>query len=136
MVPHGKSNRRRPRLGLALALGLLGGVGAASAPARAEVVSFIDDVTPVIQLRCIECHAPGGAGFEKSGLDMSSYESLMKGTKYGPVIIPNSAFTSSLIAVIDRRTDREIWMPHKRKRLSKCERLIFRFWINQGAKDN
>jgi hypothetical protein len=60
----------------------------------------------------------------------------MKGTKHGPMVLPRRATESNLIAVIDGRTSPELRMPHNRKRMSKCERLIFRFWINQGARNN
>ena len=30
----------------------------------------------------------GGAGYEKSGLDLTSYAGVMKGTKSGPMVIP------------------------------------------------
>lgn len=101
-----------------------------------EGVSFKDDLFPIIQIRCLACHVPGGAGYEQSGLDLRTYEGLMKGTKHGPVVVPRSAFTSNLIAVIDGRTDPNLRMPHNKKRMTKCERLIFRFWVNQGADDN
>ena len=101
-----------------------------------EAVSFKEDVYPIIELRCLECHEPGGSGYETSGLDLRSYEGLMKGTKHGSIVVPNSAMESSLIAVIDGRTDPAIQMPHNRKRMSKCERFLFRFWVNQGARDN
>ena len=102
---------------------------------RAEE-SFKEDVFPLIELRCLECHQPGGIGYEKSGLDLRTYESLMKGTKFGSVITPRSAIESSLIAVIERRTSREIWMPHDRKKLSNCERRVFTYWVQQGARKN
>ena len=70
----------------------------------AAQVSFKDDVFPIIQIRCLECHQPGGDGHEKSGLDMRTYEGLMKGTKNGPMITPGNAVDSNLLAVIDRRT--------------------------------
>ena len=84
----------------------------------------------------MECHTGTGAGITKTGLDMGSHEGLMKGTKHGPIVVPGSAFTSNLIAVIDGRTDASLRMPHNRKRMSKCERLLLRFWVSQGAKDN
>jgi len=101
-------------------------LGAILMPTKAlgEVVSFKDDVFPILELRCLSCHQPGGDGYEKSGLDMRSYESLIKGTKHGTMIVPNSAFTSNLIAVIDHRTDSKLDMPHNKKRISKCERLV------------
>ena len=106
------------------------------ASAAAAQVSFKEDVFPVIEIRCLECHQPGGTGHEASGLDMSTYEGLMKGTKSGPMITPGNAIDSNLLAVIDRRTSAEIWMPHNKKQLSKCERQALRFWVLQGAKNN
>ena len=35
------------------------------APGAAAQVSFKDEVFPVLQQRCVECHQPGGAGYEK-----------------------------------------------------------------------
>ncbi len=102
----------------------------------AAQVSFKEDVFPIIELRCLECHQPGGIGYETSGLDLRTYESLMRGTKYGSMITPGSWIESNLLAVIDHRTARQTWMPHKRKALSKCEQLSFRHWVMQGAKNN
>ena len=106
------------------------------APGVAAQVSFEEDVFPIIELRCLECHQPGGTGYEKSGLDLRTYEGLMKGTKHGSMVTPGSALESNLLAVIDRRTSPEIWMPHERKQLSKCKRQALRFWVMQGARDN
>lgn len=111
-------------------------IGLWQSTVRAETVSFKEDVFPIIELRCLECHQPEGEGYEKSGLDLRTYESLMKGTKFGSVITPRSAIESNLIAVIERRTSREIWMPHNTKKLSKCERLTFSHWVLQGAQKN
>ncbi|HEY5598763.1 MAG TPA: c-type cytochrome domain-containing protein [Kiloniellales bacterium] len=119
------------------ALSALLAVAMASPKATAqEVVSFQQDVFPIIELRCLECHQPGGSGYEASGLDLRTYEGLMNGTKHGSIVTPGNAFESNLIAVIDQRTDPTIWMPHNRKPLSKCERLLLRFWVSQGAKNN
>ena len=101
-----------------------------------EAVSFKEDVFPILQLRCQECHQPGSEGYETSGLDLMTYEGLMKGTKHGPIVKPGNWVESNLLAVIDRRTDKKIWMPHNRKPMSKCEKLLLRFWVSQGARDN
>lgn len=120
-----------------IGLGLTAMFMAASwAPGTAAQVSFREDVFPIIELRCLECHRPGGAGYRKSGFDLRTYDGLMKGTRYGPVVVPGNALNSNLLAVIERRTSPEIWMPHKRKRLSKCERQTIRFWVVQGARNN
>jgi hypothetical protein len=102
----------------------------------AAQVSFKEEVFPIIELRCLECHQPGGIGYETSGLDLRTYESLMRGTKYGSMITPGSWIESNLLAVIDHRTARETWMPHNKRALSKCEQLSFRYWVMQGAKNN
>ncbi len=105
-------------------------------PAAAYRVTFEEDIHPIIQIRCLECHQPGGSGYEKSGLDMRTYESLMKGTKFGAVIVPGDAFISNLMVLIQGRADPELRMPFHRKRLTACEVNLFRRWINEGAKDN
>jgi hypothetical protein len=106
------------------------------APGVAAQVSFKEDVFPIIEIRCLECPQPGGKGYERSGFDLRTYEGLMKGTKYGSMITPGSWIESNLLAVIDRRTASETWMPHNKKQLSKCERLTFRRWVMQGARNN
>jgi hypothetical protein len=120
-------------LGLAVTVMLIFAVWASAAAAQ---VSFKEDVFPIIELRCLECHQPGSDGYDRSGLDMRTYEGLMKGTKNGPMIIPGNTIASNLLAVIDRRTSAEIWMPHERRQLSKCERQALRFWVMQGARNN
>jgi hypothetical protein len=32
--------------------------------------SFAEDVFPIFKGRCIDCHQPGGPGYEASGLDL------------------------------------------------------------------
>ena len=83
------------------------------APGVAAQVSFKEDVFPIIELRCLGCHQPGGKGYERSGLDLRTYEGLMTGTKYGSMITPGSWVESNLLAVIDRRTAPETWMPNE-----------------------
>lgn len=67
---------------------------------------------------------------------MRTYNSLMKGTKHGDVVSPGNWSQSNLLAVVDRRTDSAIWMPHNNKPMSKCEKLLMRFWVQQGARNN
>ena len=52
----------------------------------ADTTSFAEDVFPIFKGRCVGCHAPGKEGFEKSGLDLTTYEGVMKGTKFGPMV--------------------------------------------------
>jgi Planctomycete cytochrome C len=107
-----------------------------SLPSAAETISFEGDVIPILQVRCIECHQPGGDGYGESGLDLTSYEGVMKGTKHGPIVVPGNAIMSNLMVLVDGRADEAIRMPHERKKLTKCEISILRRWVNAGAKDN
>ena len=105
-------------------------------PAKAEHANFKDEVFPIIQKYCVECHQPGGEGYEKSGLDMRTYEAIMKGTKHGPIVVPGNAFLSNLNVLIEGRAKPELKMPHARKGLTKWERHMIRSWVNRGAKNN
>jgi len=106
--------------------------GGAAAP-----VSFKEDVQPIFQVYCAGCHQPpNGEGYKASELDLTSYQGVMKGTKYGPMVIPGDAENSNLMRLLDWRVSPQIRMPHGKKQLAPDERNTIRTWINQGAKDN
>jgi mono/diheme cytochrome c family protein len=98
--------------------------------------SFADDVQPIFKGRCVSCHSPGAEGTEKSGLDLTSYEGVMKGTKHGAMVIPGDAQSSNLMWLLDWRASPELRMPHGKKKLSTCDRDAIRAWIFEGAKNN
>ena len=100
-------------------------------------VSYKNDVVPIIHDYCLNCHEPGGKGYEKSGLDMRTYQSLMKGTKFGTVIKPGDSFTSILIQLVEGRAHASIKMPYGMSGgLAKDKIEILKKWVNQGAKNN
>lgn len=100
-------------------------------------VSFKNDIRPILNDYCLSCHQPGGKGYEKSGLDMRTYESLMKGTRFGAVIKPGDSFSSVLIMLVEGRADPSIKMPFGiNGNLSKGNINLLKKWIDQGAKDN
>ncbi len=123
-----------------IAIGSLIGLGVfpAAKPACAAQakMSFADDVMPIFKGRCVSCHGPGGEGFEKSGLDLTNYAGVMKGTKNGPMVIAGDAQGSNLMWLLDWRASPELRMPHGKKKLSTCDRDAIRSWINEGAKNN
>jgi uncharacterized membrane protein len=110
----------------------------ASACGRSEpTVSFSKDVKPVLDSRCGECHAPGNPGYEASQLSFASYESLMKGTQYGPVVIAGDSASSNLVVLIEGRADPSISMPHgDSEPLLQSEIDVIKLWIAQGAQNN
>jgi len=99
-------------------------------------VSFSADVQPILKQRCLECHVPGGAGFIASGFDMSSYETVMKGGRFGAYVIPGDPLTSTLNMLVEGRAHPSIHMPHGREKLSDRETEILRVWVQEGAKNN
>lgn len=111
-------------------------VASGSSPARAasEEVSYKLDVFPILQSRCVSCHSPGGEGYSESGLDLTTYEGLMKGTKHGPIVVPGDALTSNLAVLIEGRA--QVQMPHDQRPLLKAQQDIVRDWVKQGAKNN
>ena len=99
-------------------------------------VSFKADIQPILAKNCLECHAAGGAGAEKSGLLMSSYEDLMKGTRFGAIVKPGDGLTSALIMLVEGRVDPSIRMPHHKEPLSTDQIALLRTWVEQGANNN
>ncbi len=110
--------------------------GESGATAAEEQVSFKLDVYPILESRCVACHNPGGDGYGASGLDLSSYQGLIKGTKYGPIVVPGDPLTSNLNVLVEGRASPEIRMPHDQRPLLRYQTLIIRDWVKQGASDN
>lgn len=113
-------------------------VACSEEPAQEREVSFQNEVLPVLQASCAECHSEGGEGREKSGLLLDSYENIMKdkATQYGPVVDPGSSLNSVLIQVVEGRVDPSIAMPHGGTELSQTSIDILKTWVDQGAKNN
>jgi len=108
-------------------------------------VSFTDDIQPIITKSCISCHSGGGEGATASDYLMTDYNNVMKGTTYGPVVVPGSRLSSSLYLVIAGKTAPEIRMPpHNdesfadgRGFMLSAETIeMIGLWIDQGAKNN
>ena len=110
--------------------------GQAKQPTSQSKMSFREDVVPIFKGRCESCHQPGGEGVQKSGLDLTTYAGVMKGTKFGPMVIPGDPQSSNLMLLLDWRAAPELRMPHGKKQLSSCDRNAIRAWIREGAKDN
>lgn len=134
--------RRRYVAALSLAIaaapfsGLIPAAHAQPAGGKPAPVSFKEDVLPILQVHCASCHSPGGEGATASGLVLTSYASVMKGTKYGPMIVPGDPENSNLMWLLDWRASPQLRMPHGKQQLPVGERDTIRTWIRQGAKDN
>ena len=108
-------------------------------------ISFADDVRPLFLEYCINCHDQAGEGYAASGFGVQDYDSVMRGTKFGPVVVTGSSSSSALYLVVAQKTAPEIQMPpHHKESFAKGRGIvlpenqveIIRAWIDQGAKNN
>jgi mono/diheme cytochrome c family protein len=88
-------------------------------------------IHPVLDSNCVTCH---GEGNIKGGLQLDTYEQLMKGGKDGPVIIPGKPERSLLLLRVTLPADHKQFMPAEgRPPLKPQEIEWIRAWIRQGA---
>lgn len=96
--------------------------------AEVATVSFSNDIMPIIQSRCINCH--GGDRIEE-GLLMRTYDEILAGSDNGPVIVPGDVTTSLLVELI---TTKE--MPKKGPKLTPPQIQAITEWVAAGAPNN
>jgi len=102
-----------------------------------QQVSYQEQVRPLLEKYCVRCHTTDGEGYQKSGFSMDSYEALMQGTRYGPVVKPGDSFTSAIVMLVEGRADPALKMPHDEGDTPTAEEIeLIKRWIDQGAKQN
>jgi WD40 repeat protein len=96
---------------------------------RKEPVRFEKDVEPILVNKCMFCHS---GPVKEAKLDMSSYESLMKGGKSGKPIVPGKSADSMLIKRAGK-TEKPFMPPKSEEPLTPEELALIKLWIDQGA---
>lgn len=108
-------------------------------------VSFNADVQPILAVSCLECHDGTGEGSSTSGFSVKDYDSLMKGTQFGPVVIAGDSVSSTLYRLISHKASKKIQMPPhhdvtlaegRGDPLTAAQIETVKTWIDQGAKNN
>ena len=108
-------------------------------------VSYTADIQPILDNYCVQCHTANGEGEAASGFVVDDYDTVMKGTNFGPVVVPGSSMSSSLYLVVASKTDPKIHMPpHHDDALAEgrgfalsAENIdTIAAWIDQGANRN
>lgn len=101
---------------------------AGAAGAAPPVVSFSQDVLPILQSRCVRCH--GGEKTEEE-LNLTGYDNLMAGSEDGAVVIPGDAENSPFIQLVLQGK-----MPKRSPRLLPAQIQILVDWVTAGALNN
>ncbi|MFV9616312.1 MAG: c-type cytochrome domain-containing protein, partial [Gammaproteobacteria bacterium] len=82
--------------------------------ATQQEISFQSDIDPILHAKCQRCHVPpNGIGYVQTGLNMQSYDTLMKGTMFGTVIIPGDSKRSVINKLVEGRAGEIMRMPHR-----------------------
>ena len=97
-------------------------------PVASIGVSFTNDILPILQSRCMNCH--GGERIEE-GLIMKTYNDLLAGSDNGPVVIPGDSGNSLMAELLLANK-----MPKRGPKLTPPQVQLIVDWINQGALNN
>jgi len=95
---------------------------------QGATVSFATDIQPLLKNRCGNCH---GGNKTEEGLNLLSYEAIIKGSDNGPVINAGAADDSLLVEMVAT-----LEMPKRGPKLTPPQLQLIIDWINQGALDN
>jgi mono/diheme cytochrome c family protein len=133
----------RPALGAALAAAaalVLGAVAAPPASQGADKVSFVKQVQPILEGKCVGCH---GAQKAKSGYRMDTKAAALKGgeiadSKKRPAVVPGKSGDSLLIDFVtataeDKAKDVHPMPPKQGDRLAADQVALLKKWIDEGA---
>lgn len=90
--------------------------------------SFVKNVRPLLEAKCVSCHGPEK---QEGGLRLDSAAAAGKGGELGPAVIPGDADRSLLVKAITF-LDPDLQMPPKQQ-LSDREITILTEWVNSGA---
>jgi len=93
-----------------------------------EAVSFAEQVAPILEQYCTECHSEENA---ELGLKLDTYEGLMAGSDYGTVVEAGDADGSLLVDMISSGD-----MPEDGDPVPPAELEVLKTWINEGAEKN
>jgi hypothetical protein len=113
--------------GCAVKLGIAVMILTGSARADDGADFFESKVRPVLAAHCYKCHTAA----KKGGLRLNSRESILKGGKSGPAIVPGDPKKSLLIQAISRKHER-LKMPPKKPLAPRDVNALTR-WVREGA---
>lgn len=109
----------------------LGAVGYSSGMnLSANSVDFHNDIFPVLEARCFECHSDEK---QKGELRLDSPAWILRGSENGDVLTPGKADDSPIYYLTTYDEDDPDYMPSKGKGLTDAEKDLLKRWIDGGA---
>ncbi|HSI64939.1 MAG TPA: c-type cytochrome domain-containing protein [Candidatus Saccharimonadia bacterium] len=108
--------------------------GCASSPStsRETGASFEQDVKPVLEYYCIECHDTKSKG-QYGGLILETGRAATTTGRHAPVIIPGNPDASLLFNVLRFGHENPLAMPPAPDKISDEQLAAIRDWIQAGA---
>ena len=104
----------------------------ASSASTEDLLFFEQQVRPVLERACFECHSHQ-SGKMKNGLTLDSRDGWNSGGDSGPAVVPGNPEKSLLIKAV-RSRDPDLKMPPK-SRLPDREIALLEEWVQRGAPD-
>ena len=115
---------RRLRSGPLLAFFTISGLLDCQATARLD--DFVENVAPILEQHCLQCHSPG---ISKGEVSLATAESVID----SGLVVPGSPGDSLLLEVITAHEDNRPRMPKAADPLTQMQVKQIREWIERGA---
>ena len=111
----------------AILLAIAAWLGDAPLARAQEKIKYQDHVSPLFESACNSCH---NADKAKGGLDLSSYQNMLKGGSSGGAVEPGNPDGSLLYKLVSHQE--EPFMPHKKDKLADAQLALVAKWITGG----
>lgn len=98
-----------------------------------DSTSFAEDVLPILQASCVQCHGAevDGVVVTEVSLNLTTYDGVMAGSEYGTVVEAGEPDESMLLVMIEDGD-----MPQEGEPLPIEKIEVIRTWIAEGARNN
>ncbi len=101
-------------------------------PSATRAIDFDQDIKPLLQASCVQCH---GQGRSKGEFRIDTRATFIKGGENGAAAIVGDSAKSAVVKMVAGvGVDEDQFMPKKGRKLSAEEVGLVRAWIDQGMK--
>lgn len=97
-------------------------------PAAARKVDFVNDIKPLFEASCVQCHAKGK---DKGGFSLETRQTLLKGGDSGAAVVAGNSADSEMVKLV-AGIDPDSVMPKKGSRWTRDQVGLLRAWIDGG----